>query len=140
MNQRIDIVRQAAPNALVVVFDQGSDQFMSGAWPIYQQPNLVIDQHIYGEHFRDEPDNVFVRQARFWHSQGFGVIVNEWGATGPDHPVDASYAQALFDYVQTEDVGLLYFHTELLTTRWDSPRLNADGQLVAGGYRQLLDS
>lgn len=132
MNDRINTVRQYAPNAIVMVYQQGIDQLETAAVPDYTQKNILFDTHIYQGKWNPSASMPLVN---FAHSHGQAVIVGEWGGV-PGKP-DPS---VLIPFVKQNDLATCYFiANDLLTGNAVNPTgLNSIGQAVASGYGSVL--
>ncbi|MEO8974014.1 MAG: cellulase family glycosylhydrolase [Ktedonobacteraceae bacterium] len=141
MNQRINLVRQYDPQALIIVFSSGIKDDLS-----YQQPNLVFDFHIYPNFTgvspvthtlcstsnsnlsRVDQDITALRNA------GRAIFIGEWGHCYND----PAYNQQILTIAKTYNVGLAYFYdSELFTKSQGTKQLNANGLLVLQDYQSL---
>lgn len=134
MNQRIDTVRQYAPDSIVMVYQQGIDQLESGAVPDYTQKNILFDTHIYKAKWSPSDSMPLVN---FAHTHGQAVIVGEWGGT-PGKP-DPS---AMIPFVKENNLATCYFiANDLLTGNATNPTgLNNIGQAISSGYSTIIGS
>ncbi len=141
MNQRINIVRQYDPQALIIVFSSGIKDDLS-----YQQPNLVFDFHIYPDFTGISPvthtscstsssDLSNVQQSiTALRNAGRAIFIGEWGHCYDD-PV---YNQQILSIAKTYNAGLAYFYdSELFTKSQGTKQLNANGMLVLQDYQSL---
>lgn len=153
MNALIDAIRTQSPNALVVVFGHGWKQIVSGLYPNYKQPNLVMDAHIYdgfngispatGQNC-SEPGGTkwtpaasgFANNVKFAHSHGQAVIINEWGGCY-DEP---GYHNIIINYAKSQGIALTYFQSgNVASGAVGSLALNANGRLVQTGYASIME-
>ncbi len=132
MNQRINTVRQYAPNAIVMVYQQGIDQLESGAVPDYTQKNIIFDTHIYKPNWSPTDSMPLVNFAR---AHGQAVIVGEWGGV-PGKPDPFT----MIPFVKDNNLAACYFiANDLLTGNATNPTgLNSIGQAVASGYGTIV--
>ncbi|HJT55570.1 MAG TPA: cellulase family glycosylhydrolase [Ktedonobacteraceae bacterium] len=132
MNDRINTVRQYAPNAIVMVYQQGIDQLETAAAPDYTQKNILFDTHIYQGKWNPSASMPLVN---FAHSHGQAVIVGEWGGV-PGKP-DPS---VMIPFVKDNYLATCYFiANDLLTGNATNPTgLNSIGQAVSSGYGSVL--
>jgi hypothetical protein len=132
MNQRINTVRQYAPNAIVMVYQQGIDQLESGAVPDYTQKNIIFDTHIYKPNWSPTDSMPLVNFARV---HGQAVIVGEWGGV-PGKPDPFT----MIPFVKDNNLAACYFiANDLLTGNATNPTgLNSIGQAVASGYGTIV--
>jgi hypothetical protein len=141
MNQRITIVRQYDPQALIIVFSSGIKDDLS-----YQQPNLVFDFHIYPDFTGVSPvthtscstsssDLSNVQQSiTSLRNAGRAIFIGEWGHCYDD-PV---YNQQILSIAKSCNAGLAYFYdSELFTKSQGMKQLNANGMLVLQDYQSL---
>ncbi|HLX39030.1 MAG TPA: cellulase family glycosylhydrolase [Ktedonobacteraceae bacterium] len=141
MNQRINIVRQYDPQALIIVFSSGIKDDLS-----YSQPDLVFDFHIYPNFSGISPvthsscstsSSDITRVHQFMtalRKVGRAIFIGEWGHCYDD-PV---YNQQIFSLAQTYNAGLAYFYdSELFTKSQGAKQLNANGVLVQQDYERL---
>jgi hypothetical protein len=156
MNTLINTIRAANPRALVVVYRHGLSKIMAGRFPDYQQPNLVIDAHIY-DGFRgaspatgkpcSEPgqpewtpaNSGISGEVAFAQQHGHAYIINEWGGCY-DMP---GYHQQIISFAKADHIALAYFTAGNLVTTTSgggaaSWQLNDNGRLVQSGYAGLL--
>jgi hypothetical protein len=134
MNQRINTVRQYAPDAIVMVYQQGLSQIQSGAVPNYTQKNILFDTHIYQANWSPSDTQPLVNYA---HTHGQAVIVGEWGGNAGT-PVPS----VLIPFLKENNVEACYFISSYIVVgKADNPSgLNASGQGVAAGYATILGS
>jgi len=134
MNQRINAVRQYAPNSIVMVYENGLQQIMSGQYPMYTQKNLMFDTHIYAAHWT--PGNT-TSLVSFVHAHGDAFIVGEWGGK-PGKPDPG----VMIPFLQQNDVEACYFGANDLASGGGAApvELNSIGQAVASGYGSILGS
>jgi len=155
MNTLINTIRAQNPRALVIVYGRYYDQIMSGNFPEYQQPNLVIDSHIYSR-FNGispatgqpcvepgarqwTPAQGFDQLVAFAHSHGQAVIINEWGGCY-DEP---QYHQQIVSFAKAQFIPLVYFQGGNVinsTGQGDniSFALNGNGRLVQAAYKSIV--
>ncbi len=134
MNQRIDTVRQYAPNSLVMVYQQGLQQIQAGQYPMYTQKNLLFDTHIYSPHWTPANTNPLVS---YVHAHGDAFIVGEWGGK-PGKPDPST----MIPFLKSSDVEACYFGGgDLVVGSAAAPSaLNSIGQAVASGYGTTIGS
>jgi hypothetical protein len=136
MNQRINTVRQYAPNSIVMVYENGLTQIMGGQFPMYTQKNLMFDTHIYDAGWK--PGNT-ISLVTFVHAHGDAFIVGEWGGV-PGKPEPS----VMIPFLKQYDVEGCYFGSKDLVK--GSPaksavlQLNSIGQAVASGYGTILSA
>jgi hypothetical protein len=155
MSTLINTIRAQNPRALVIVYENHYDQIMSGDFPDYQQPNLVIDAHIYsrfsgispatgqqcvepGAH-QWTPAQGFDKLVAFAHSHGHAVIINEWGGCY-DEP---QYHQQIVSFAKAQFIPLVYFFSGNVVNSTGkgantSFALNANGRLVQAAYTSIV--
>jgi len=155
MNTLINTIRAQNPRALVIVYGKNYDQIMSGNFPDYQQPNLVIDAHIYsrfsgispatGQQCVEPgasqwtPAQGFDKLVAFAHSHGHAVIINEWGGCY-DEP---QYHQQIVSFAKAQFIPLVYFQSGNVTNSTGnggniSFALNGNGRLVQAAYTSIV--
>jgi hypothetical protein len=151
MNTLINTIRSQNPKALVVVFERGLKGIVSGQYPLYRQPNLVMDAHIYdgfngtspidGKPCRlpgsANPISANLQQnVAFLHSHGIALMIGEWGGCY-DIP---AYHQQLTSFAKTNYLPLLYFAAgDVITNATASnPQVNDNGRLVQASYVNIL--
>jgi hypothetical protein len=153
MNSLINTIRASNPNALIFVYRHGFRKIMSGKYPDYSQPNLVIDLHIYPsfngtspatnrscvEHGRPgwSPQTSGINAlVQFARSHGQAVIIGEWGGCY-DLP---RYDRLLVSYAQASGIGLIYYREKDVLTNSDikHPHINSNGLQVRAAYAALL--
>ncbi len=141
MNQRINVVRQYDPQALVIVFSSGIKDDLS-----YPQPNLVFDFHLYPNFTgispathtscsTSSPDFTRVYQSiTALRKAGRAIFIGEWGHCYDD----PAYNQQIFSIAQAYNAGLAYFYdSELFMKSQGTKQLNANGILVQQDYERL---
>ncbi len=142
MNQRIDVVRQYDPRALLFVFSSGIKDDLT-----YRQPDLVFDFHIYPNFSGVSPithtscstsSSDFTRVHQYMttlRNAGRALFIGEWGHCYDD----PAYNQQILSVAETFNVGLAYFYdSELFAHAQDEKQLNANGLLVQQDYASLL--
>lgn len=154
MNTFIDTIRQQNPRSLVVVYSRAIENIMSGQFPAYKQPNLVIDHHIY-DGFNgtspatnqqcSEPGNKqwtptsgkFDQVVSFSENHHYASIINEWGGC-----YDTSdYNQQITSYAKAHDIPLVYFNSSnVANIDTQGYQINANGSLVQASYAGILGS
>lgn len=134
MNERINTIRQYAPDSIVMVYQQGIDQLESGAVPDYTQKNILFDTHIYKAKWSPSDSMPLVNFAR---AHGQAVIVGEWGGV-PGKPDPST----MIPFVKNNNLATCYFiANDLLTGTAANPTsLNSVGQAVASGYGTIMGS
>lgn len=152
MNTLINTIRAQSPKSLVVVFGHGWPQIVSGKYPNYTQPNLVMDAHIYdgfngvspatgqncsepgGTKWTPEKSG-FAANVRFAHAHSQAVIINEWGGCY-DEP---SYHNIIINFAKSQGIALTYFQAGNVTSNTSAGLdLNDNGRLVQAGYASIL--
>jgi hypothetical protein len=153
MNTLINTIREQHPRSLIIVYQRGYKDMMSGKFPLYKQPNLVIDAHVYpkfsgispatGEQCESPgkegwtPQNSnFDAMVQFAHSHGHGFIINEWGGCY-DVP---EYHRMLTSYARQQGIGLVYYHAGdvVVNANAKTVQINANGRLVQQAYADIL--
>lgn len=151
MNTLINTIRSVNPRSLVVVYERGWKYIVAGQYADYQQPNLVIDSHIYdgfhgispldGSHCvlpgSANPVNPNLQNAvNFAHSHGQAFMVGEWGGCY-DIP---AYNNQLVAFAKANNIPLLYFQAGNVITngKQNPPQMNANGQLVQQSYKMII--
>jgi hypothetical protein len=136
MNQRINAVRQYAPNSIVMVYENGLQQIMSGQYPMYTQKNLMFDTHIYDASWKPGDTTGLVS---FVHAHGDAFIVGEWGGV-PGQPSPS----VMIPFLKQYDVEACYFGSKDLVkgsaAKSAQLQLNSIGQAVASGYGSIFGS
>ena len=154
MNQLINTIRTQNPRALVIVYQRGYREIMSGEYPNYTQPNLVIDIHIYpkfngvspatGRNCHSPGQDGWTPQTssldsitQFAQSHGQAVIINEWGGCYDD----PNYHQLITSYAKGKGVGLVYFHAGNVVVDQNATQLqiNSNGIQVQQAYNSILN-
>lgn len=155
MNTLINTIRAQNPRALVIVYEKHYDEIMSGTFPDYQQPNLVIDAHIYsrfsgispatGQQCVEPgssqwtPAQGFDKLVAFAHSHGHAVIINEWGGCY-DEP---QYHQQIVSFAKAQFIPLVYFQSSNVINSTGNGEnisftLNGNGRLVQAAYTSIV--
>ncbi len=151
MNTYIDTIRAQNPRSLLIVFGHGLQNIIGGKYPPYQQPNLVLDAHIYdgfngtspidGKHCRipgnaNPVDSQLEQTVAFLHSHGQGYMIGEWGGCY-DIP---GYHQQLISFAKANYIPLTYFAAGNVVTneKTSTPTLNDNGRLVQAGYASIM--
>jgi len=155
MNTLINTIRAQNPRALVIVYEKHYDEIMSGTFPDYQQPNLVIDSHIYsrfsgispatGQQCVEPgasqwtPAQGFDKLVAFAHSHGHAVIINEWGGCY-DEP---QYHQQIVSFAKAQFIPLVYFQSSNVINSTGNGQnisftLNGNGRLVQAAYTSIV--
>lgn len=155
MNTLINTIRERNPRSLVIVYQHGYDSIMNGDFPDYQQPNLVIDFHIYSRFNGvspatgkqcSEPGKAqwtpagqgFDKFVAFAHSHGRAVIINEWGGCY-DAP---EYHQQIVSFAKAQSIPLVYFNASNVVNSTGNAantsfELNSNGRLVQEAYTNI---
>lgn len=151
MNTLINTIRAQNPRSLVIVYERGLKDIVAGKNPIYTQPNLVYDAHIYDGfngtspidgshcHVPGDPNPISAQlqqSVSFAHSHGQGFMIGEWGGCY-DIP---SYHQLLISYAKANYLPLTYFAAgNVITSQKVTPlTLNANGLLVLAGFKSIM--
>lgn len=151
MNTLINTIRAQNPRSLLIVYERGLKDIVKGKNPVYTQPNLVYDAHIYdgfngtspidGSHCHvpgdTNPVSAQLQQSvSFAHSHGQGFMIGEWGGCY-DIP---SYHQQLVSYAKANYLPLAYFAAgNVVNSAKANPlTLNANGQLVLTGFKSIM--
>jgi cellulase (glycosyl hydrolase family 5) len=153
MNTLINTVRRQNPASLIIVYQRGYREIVSGTYPDYTQPNLVIDAHIYPDfngtspatgqscHSPGKPgwtpqNSSLDTLVQFAHNHGHAFIINEWGGCY-DVP---TYHRLITSYAKAQGIGLVYFEAGNVLTDRNAKALaiNDNGKLVQQAYADIL--
>ena len=151
MNTLINTIRAQNPRSLVIVYERGLKDIVQGKNPVYTQPNLVYDAHIYdgfngispinGKHCQvpGSPNPIsaqFQQSVSFAHSHSQGFMIGEWGGCY-DIP---SYHQQIVSFARANYLPLVYFaEVNVIVSGKANPlTLNANGLLVQAGFKSIM--
>ena len=151
MNTLINTIRAQNPRSLVIVYERGLKDIVQGKKPVYTQPNLMYDAHIYdgfngtspidGKHCQvpggANPISAQLQQSvSFVHSHGQAFMIGEWGGCY-DIP---SYHQLLVSFAKANYLPLVYFAAGnvVVSAKANPLALNANGLLVQSSFKSIM--
>lgn len=133
MQQRINTVRQYAPNMLLMVYERALIDIINGQFPELTQPNIMFDAHIYSGNWN--PNAGDAASVAFAHAHGQAFIVGEWGGS-PGLPSPS----VMIPFLKSNGVESTYFEAgNVITGKLLMPgSFNSIGQSVAQGYQSIF--
>ena len=152
MNLLINTIRTQNPRSLVVVYENGLKTILANQYPDYQQPNLVIDAHVYYRFKGTTPEGQTCNQVgkkdavntdlqnsiKDVQRRGHGFMIDEWGGCY----ITPENAAKIFAIAKDNSVSLLYFASGNVVTglKSNTIHINSVGNLVLNGYKTLFHS
>jgi hypothetical protein len=140
LNTMINVIRSLT-NSLVFVYNGGLTNILNGTKPMYPQPNLVWDSHVYDDSLNNNTWQAKIArdETRYWpfvKSYKQAAAVGEWNAGITNDP--NGFGVAIAQLALTQGISNSYYWADNLLNN-DNKTVTAQGQIAQLTFQTIAD-
>ena len=132
MRDRVSAVSNVTTSHLSIVYVRALNDIINNHYPIFSQPNIMYDNHIYHSNY---DNNQLLSLINYAHSHSQAFVIGEWGGA-PGQPAPSTFLPIL----RANNTNDTYFAGGDLYdgSKKNPTTLNAIGQAVDAQYQITL--